>query len=109
MKPENHIESLILIGFGKAYEKRFPNRIIHGKKLNEVENIQWHLNCLDELHISWSIQNNALMFINDGNDGNEQKVWECFYKQSFSDMAKAILSGKTFNEIIKEETYVVRK
>lgn len=97
-KAIQHLEVLISIGFGKAHDKRFPSRKGGLIERNTAELVSWHCKILDSLGIAWSVQNQALQFIN---EGNEPETWNCFYKNSFKKLAEKILNGSTHAELIK--------
>ena len=97
MKAINHLESLIRIGFCKSDQIR--KRIYNTAYQKEIEeSISFHLDELDKEGVPYTIQNQALMFVN---EGNEQEVWETFFRYMFSDLATRIYNGAHFNELIK--------
>ena len=95
--PQDHIEMLITLGFGKAYDLHFPHR--HPDQLIKRDRkplVAHHCAVLDSLGIPWEKQNHALMFIN---EAASPKTWDCFYQNSFQTMAKKILAGATFTDL----------
>ena len=85
------IESIIIIAHAKALSDR------DGIPHNIKRSVKVHTDTLDELGVPWSIQNNALAFIN---SRTEQKTWESFYRISKASVARMIMGGKTHDEII---------
>lgn len=85
------IESIVIIAHAKALSDR--DSIPHNIK----RSVKIHTDTLDRLGVPWSIQNNALAFIN---SRTEQKTWESFYRISKARIAFMIMSGKTHNEIV---------
>ena len=97
---EQHLEAFISIGFGKAHDFRFPNRRVDGLvRRDEKSLVGWHMECLDKLGVTWSTQNNALMFIN---EHDTERTWNCFYRNSFQSLARRILEGSTYFELTRD-------
>lgn len=89
----NAIESLLVMAHSNAAYKRRPT----GVKPDVGLSVSFHCGILDDIGISYHVQNVALQYIN---DANEQKTWEFLYDNSKHDIAKSILSGASFMEVV---------
>ena len=94
---QDHIEMIINLGFGKAYDLHFPHRNPDALiKRDRRPIVAHHCAVLDSLGVSWGVQNQALMFLN---EAASPRTWDCFYRNSFQTMAKKILDGTTFSDL----------
>lgn len=98
MTIKTELERLLIAAQAKGHYLRFPQRFeVEPDTQNWVNH---STKALDKLGVSWSIQNTALMFIN---DIDQQPVWELFFKRSLFKIIDNILEGESFNAIVNLE------
>jgi hypothetical protein len=90
------IEGLLLLAMDKGHGLRNTSRK-ERRYLTRGENVGILLHALDEHKTPWSVQNNALMFLN---DVDLQGVWDALHRSQLRDMATRIASGESFGQII---------
>ena len=101
MDAAEHIEALITTGFMLAHMRKFPKRYDSwAHDVGAAPSVGFNCEYLDKLKVPWSQQNVALQFINAGNDA---EVWDCFYRNQFKDLAKRILAGTPWPDILRKD------
>lgn len=100
----DHIESLLVLAKSKGEWLRFPGRF-NNQQPDIDSGVNYHCTELDKLGIPHSIQNQALMFIN---DIIKQNVWETLFRHSFRRLSERILSGEHFNLLIQQKKEIGR-
>ena len=85
----NILHSLLRIAQIKGEFLRFPDRFNENPNIDEF--VCFQCNRLDELNVSWSVQNQILNIIN---NVDTAKYWEFLYKNDFQSIAVKALKGE---------------
>jgi len=83
-----NLEALLVIAQHKGLSLRRPWNVTWDQT-SESKNIAARLKALDELKVSWRVQNRILAYIN---DCDQQSVWNEMYSNSFARLAHRALN-----------------
>lgn len=95
-KAIGHLEHLLIVAHAVGMKKR--QQWEHG--IDVTASVNFDCKALDNLNVSFNVQNQALQFLNEA--GENKEVWNCFYRRSKTYIAGLIFDGMHFNDIVKE-------